>query len=219
MTEAIGETTAASGRIGRPGRSEALRRQEELLDRALELFIENGYEQTTMDQIARSLKMTKRTIYARYADKAEFFKAAVMRAIERVVSAQVSALLKLEELPSLADTLEAVARLRISQVMSPEGRRLQRIVNAETYRFPEIYAQAQRYISKPVVDFLADVLRRYAASGEIRVKRPDMTAAAFMSMVAGVPVRQIGLGNAMSEAEIDDRIAFSIGLLMDGIRG
>ena len=50
---------------GRPTREQAELRHQELLDRALELFLENGFELTTIESIAASVGMTKRTVYAR----------------------------------------------------------------------------------------------------------------------------------------------------------
>ena len=52
-----------------------------MLDTALSLFLDKGFEQTTIDLIAASVGMTKRTIYAKYEDKAALFRAAVERAI------------------------------------------------------------------------------------------------------------------------------------------
>lgn len=203
--------------IGRPSRDKALQRQEELLDRALDLFLEHGYAHTTMDAIADSLTMTKRTIYARYQDKAAFFRAVVMRAIDRMVASQASTLAAIDT-SSLEGTLEAVARMRIQQVMTPEGLRLQRIINSESNRFPEIFRMARKHVTQPVVEFLSDVLRRHAATGAIAVDRPEMTATAFMSMVVGAPIRVLASGNRVDEAEMEDRIAFSIGLLKHGIQ-
>jgi TetR/AcrR family transcriptional repressor of mexJK operon len=37
------------------------------------LFMENGYEATSMDAVALAAKTTKRTVYARYADKKALF--------------------------------------------------------------------------------------------------------------------------------------------------
>jgi AcrR family transcriptional regulator len=203
--------------IGRPSREKALQRQEELLDRALDLFLEHGYAHTTMDAIADSLTMTKRTIYARYEDKAAFFRAVVMRAIDRMVASQASTLAAIDT-NSLEGTLEAVARMRIQQVMTPEGLRLQRIVNSESNRFPEIFRMARKHVTEPVVEFLSDVLSSHAASGAIAVDRPEMTATAFMSMVVGAPIRVLASGNRVDEAEMEDRIAFSIALLKHGIQ-
>jgi AcrR family transcriptional regulator len=69
---------------GRPTREQAERRHMELLDRALELFLERGFEVATIDAIAADVGMTKRTVYGLYADKKSLFNATVQRAIERL---------------------------------------------------------------------------------------------------------------------------------------
>ena len=70
---------------GRPTAEQAEARHEELLDAALEEFLEHGFELTTIEMIAARINMTKRTVYARHADKAALFRGAVQRAIERQV--------------------------------------------------------------------------------------------------------------------------------------
>ena len=55
---------------------------EELLDKAVDLFLEKGFERTTIDAITASAGMAKRTVYLRYGDKTALFKAALQRAIE-----------------------------------------------------------------------------------------------------------------------------------------
>jgi len=70
-------------RAGRPTRERAQQRHQELLDQALEQFLQKGYVMTTMDAIAASVGMTKPTIYALYQDKDALFAATVRRAVER----------------------------------------------------------------------------------------------------------------------------------------
>src|SRR3546814_9887786 len=66
----------ARRRPGRPSLS-----NEELLDKALDLFLEKGFSGTSIDAICASAGMAKRTVYARYGDKESLFKAALSRAI------------------------------------------------------------------------------------------------------------------------------------------
>ena len=42
---------------------------------------------------------------------------------------------------------------------------MQRIVNAESFRFPEIFAMANTQITAPVIAFLSGLLRRHAQAG------------------------------------------------------
>src|ERR1700756_978146 len=55
---------------------------EELLDKALDIFLEKGFERTSIDAITAAAGMAKRTVYLRYSDKTALFKAALERAIE-----------------------------------------------------------------------------------------------------------------------------------------
>jgi TetR/AcrR family transcriptional regulator, mexJK operon transcriptional repressor len=201
---------------GRPTRGQAEARHAEMLDTALDLFLEHGFELTTIEMIAARVNMTKRTIYARYPDKASLFRAAVQRAIERqIVPARVLAGFDDED---LAATLEAIARLRISQVMTPDGLRLQRIINTESYRFPEIFRANFEQSAKPVIDHVARLLERAAAAGTIGPTDPGLAASAFMSMVVGGQVRAIVSGLTPTPADLDEKVRFTVRLLLDGLR-
>jgi TetR/AcrR family transcriptional regulator, mexJK operon transcriptional repressor len=201
---------------GRPTTEQAEARHEELLDAALDLFLEHGFELTTIEMIAARINMTKRTVYARYADKASLFHAAVQRAIERQIVPQ-DVLAGFDQ-GDLAATLESVARRRIGQVMTPNGLRLQRIINTESYRFPGIFTDNFEQSAKPVLDFVAGVLDRAIAAGQIAPTDSGFAASAFMSMVVGGQVRAIVSGRVPTPAELDRKVNFTVRLLLDGLR-
>ena len=201
---------------GRPTREQAEARLEELLDSALDHFLQHGFELATIDMIATAVNMTKRTVYAKFEDKAGLFLAAVQRAVERQIVPE-SVLQALDQ-GDLAETLKAIGRLRINQVMTPNGMRLQHIIQAESYRFPQIFDANFRQSAKPVITFVSALLQRAMDAGTISPTDPNMAASAFMSMVVGTQVRSIVGGHALSQKEIDERVAFSVNLLLDGLR-
>jgi AcrR family transcriptional regulator len=61
------------------------RRRPLVLDAALGLFVERGYEGTSMDAIAEAAGVTKPVVYACYPGKAELFEALLRREEERVL--------------------------------------------------------------------------------------------------------------------------------------
>jgi TetR/AcrR family transcriptional regulator, mexJK operon transcriptional repressor len=201
---------------GRPTPDQAEERRGELLDAALDLFLEHGFELTTIEMIAARINMTKRTVYARYPDKASLFGAAVQRAIERQIVPQ-DVLEDFDE-GDLAETLASIARLRIGQVMTPNGLRLQRIINTESYRFPEIFTANLEQSARPVIDFVAGLLDPAITAGQISPTDSRLAASAFMSMVVGGQVRAIVSGRLPTEAEMDLRVDFTVRLLLDGLR-
>ncbi|WP_425825258.1 TetR/AcrR family transcriptional regulator [Streptomyces fractus] len=203
-------------RAGRPTREQAEARHQELLDAALDLFLEHGFEVATIEMIAARVSMTKRTIYARHPDKATLFRAAVQRAIEhQIVPADVLEALDRGELGA---TLEAIARLRIGQIASPHGLRLQHLINAESHRFPEIFTAYVEQSTRPLIDHVAAVLGRAVDAGEIAPTQVDRAASAFMSMVVGGRVRAIVGGLDPTRRELDEQVGFAVRLLLDGLR-
>lgn len=203
-------------RPGRPTRAQAEIRHAELLDVALDHFLEKGYEQATIEAIAGSVNMTKRTIYARYPDKASLFRAAVRRAIERL-SAPAGEI-RATVTGDLEETLTNIAWLRVSRVRTPTGLKLQRIINTESHRFPDIFTTYYEVAALPVIDFLATFLMEETRAGRLAIAEPLMAANVFMSMVVSGPVRIIVSGSYLTTEEIGQRIGFAVRLFLDGAR-
>lgn len=201
-------------RAGRPTREQAQARQAELLDCALDQFLELGFEQATIEGIAAAVGMTKRTVYARYTDKAALFRAAVRRAIERYqVTEQAIAA---TETGDLEQTLTNIALLRINLVASPQGLKLQRVIQTESYRFPDIFTDTYELGAMPTIRFLARLLRRETAAGRMAVDDPVMAANLFMSMVVSGPVRFILSGISLPPDEVDRRVRLAVRLFLNG---
>jgi AcrR family transcriptional regulator len=201
---------------GRPTRERARLRHLELLDHALEQFLEKGYALATIEAIAAGVGMTKRTVYNLYDDKRALFEATVERAIERwIIPIEV---LRAVDSPDLEATLTEVARIRMAKAISPAGVRLQRIIDTESYRFPHIFKLAYEQSMRPTVDFLAELFRRHTASGAIDIDQPEFAAASFLSMVIGAPSRGIIRGNAIDEEQLEERICYCVRLFMNGAR-
>jgi AcrR family transcriptional regulator len=209
-------TTIARSRAGRPTKERAEARQAELLDTALDHFLDKGFEQATIETIAASVGMTKRTVYARYPDKASLFRAAVRRAIERL--AVPPERIRAADAGDLEQTLTNLAELRVESVTTPDGLKLQRIINTESYRFPDIFTTSYELGALPVIKFLARVLERETRAGKLAIDEPALAANVFMSMVVGGPVRIIVSGNVLPRKEIDRRIRFAVRLFLDGAR-
>jgi len=201
--------------VGRPTRGQQQLRHEELLEISLDIFLERGFEQTTMEEIALCVGMSKRTVYARFEDKAALFKAAVRRAIERYTVPRDA--LDAVATDDLKETLMAIARLRIANLATPVATKLQRILSAQSYRFPELFHAAFEQGAGPTIDFLSDLFKTHAGRGHIIVAEPRRAAAAFLSLVVGGPARIIVSGNRLDKQEIETRIRFAVSLFLNGV--
>lgn len=201
-------------KAGRPTREQAEQRHNELLEAALDHFLEKGFEQATIEAIALSVGMTKRTVYARYADKVALFRAALNLALDRYAVSREA--LEATDCGDIEQTLARIARLRVDMVASPNGLRLQRIVNTESYRFPDIFQAAFERGALPAVNFMANILERETRAGRLAIAEPYKASVVFMSMVAGGPSRVIIAGTPISDEEIDKRILYAVRLFLNG---
>jgi TetR/AcrR family transcriptional regulator, mexJK operon transcriptional repressor len=193
---------------GRPTREQSDRRNRELLDTALDLFLEHGFDGTTIEAIVDKVGMARRTVYTRYGDKITLFKAALQRAIDDWVVAPER--LRSAEREDLEATLLAVARLMVANVRTESGMRLARIANAEAFRMPEIAAYLWERTAQVALDYLADLFAR-----RISPDTAHDTAHAFLLLVVEGAFQTIVWGKP-TDAEFDRQIVFRTRLFLRG---
>lgn len=201
-------------RAGRPTREQAETRLAQLLDCALEHFLDKGFDTATIEAIAADVNMTKRTVYARYPDKAALFRAAIRLGTERYAADRATIEATASE--TLEQTLINIAMLRIALVARPEGMKLQRLINTESYRFPDIFQTYYQIAALPTVQFLADRLEAETRAGRLAIENPLVAANVFMSMVVSGPVRLLLSGNEIPDEQVDERVRFAVKLFLKG---
>src|SRR5258707_9088888 len=127
------ERPVRRGAGGRPTREEAVRRDARLLDVATTLFMERGFDGTSIDAVAEGAGVSKPTVYARYRDKRDLF-AAVLRGRIRDWLAPLSAAAgahATEAKPkSIKTTLHELSRHMIAYTLAPDAGACQRIRSA-----------------------------------------------------------------------------------------
>src|SRR5437899_10591077 len=70
-------------RGGRPTSSAATGRDQRLIEVATRLFLDRGYDATSLDAVAEAARVSKPTVYARYGDKRGLFAEVLRREIAR----------------------------------------------------------------------------------------------------------------------------------------
>src|SRR4051812_27564552 len=74
---------ASKSRGGRPTKSAAIERDQRLIEVATRLFLDRGFDATSLDAVAEAARVSKPTVYARYGDKRGLFRAVLRREISR----------------------------------------------------------------------------------------------------------------------------------------
>lgn len=187
---------------------------EELLDKALDLFLEHGFERTTIDAITASAGMAKRTVYLRYNDKAALFKAALRRAIEEWIVPIER--LRAVETEDLETTLLAMGQMLVSNIMSAAGLRLMRITNAESSRMPEIGVYTYQNGTGRTIAYLADLFRRRVSLPH-ELEDPEEAAVAFLYLVVSGPPTMTAWGMTLDQNAIDRHTRYCVHLFLHGL--
>ncbi|MCI2957714.1 TetR/AcrR family transcriptional regulator [Agromyces atrinae] len=176
-------------RRGRPTAADRERRRDQILDAAIALFVTNGFGHTSIDEIAATARVTKRTIYTFFGDKPGVFAAGVERFRERALAA----------VGADHETLHELAARIVFVVHSDDVVGLHRVMIGESRLFPELAHRFYESGPRSYIALLADRLSRDA---------PDSTprAEALFGLLLGEPHRRrlLGLAPAPSRAEAHD---------------
>lgn len=214
---AITQMEAIKPRRG-PGRqtaSQTKQRNAELLDKALDLFLQHGFERTSIDAIAAAVGMAKRTVYLRYGDKKRLFKASLQRAIEAWIVPIER--LRAAETEDLEETLLRIGQILVENILSPAGIRLMRITNAESGRMPEIGQFTHKQGTAPTLAYLKDLLEHRARTERFDLSDPDQAALAFLYLVVGGPASMTAWGITLAPSEVDRHTRYCVRLFMHGL--
>lgn len=169
---------------GRPTPDEAARLDRDVRESALRLFLEHGYEATSMNAIAREAGTTKATLYTRFPSKEAVF----ARVFEWAMSQPDWPVPEPESPDSdnLQDALTAIAEAAARRALNPAMLAVHKIAIAQKTRFPDLGRRA-RQVYWPRQEQVADLLRRHAATGAIVADEPEILAEHFLAMVASAP--------------------------------
>jgi TetR/AcrR family transcriptional repressor of mexJK operon len=201
-------------RLGRPTQLESLELDERLRQSALELFLAQGFDATTMDSVARKAGITRRTLYARYPDKRTLFVEVIGWA--RTRHPWVEPDFKVD-VADLRGALTAMARAAVARAIEAELLLLDRLVMNEWRRFPDLVLFDGSKPLSPRAQLVMDVLRWHAQAGEIAVDDIEIAAEQFLAMVSMIPARLASVGVYRPPEVEEKHIQHAVSLFIRGL--
>lgn len=164
------------------------RKRRSIMEAAATLFLRNGYQGTSMDEIAALAAVSKQTVYKNFADKERLFHDIIMGVAGTVEDFLRTVGDTLRDTEDLARDLRALGREYIRVVMRPQVLQMRRLLIGESARFPELARTYYEKAPERVLTALAPELRRLRDRGLLTVADPDLAAKHFAFLILGTPL-------------------------------
>lgn len=150
-----------------------------ILAAATALFLEGGYDRTSLARVAERAGVSRATLFKQFPTKATLFEATVLavgQAPGRVVTVPIPG--------DLHGGLLALGWEYAELLTHPRTVDLIRLLIAEAPRFPELGERTFDFGTLPALDALGRYLRAEQDAGSVEVDSPEIAAAQFLGMIA-----------------------------------
>jgi Transcriptional regulator len=154
-------------------RRRAEARPDEVLDAALELFLERGFAATKVDDVAKRAGVSKGLVYLYFPSKEALIEGIVLRAVAPVADKAIAEISGFEGHPRVA--ISTVMRFLVMRLSDPRVMAVPRLIMREVAQFPHVAQMYRREVLDRVIPVLRDRLQRGMDQGYLRPHDPDLT--------------------------------------------
>ena len=188
---------------------EALERRLVLVAR--QAFALNGYGATSINSIARSARVSKNTLYARFPSKAALFRAIVAGQIASV-DEELPPASEIDDVP-LEQKLRAYFNVALKKSLSGDILQINRLIVSESYQFPELAEAAQGRFGVGV-QHVAELIAQCAQRDRIPCRDPAAAAQLFLLVTYGWYTSIMTANRVVSDRERVSWVNNAVRLLM-----
>lgn len=189
------------------------RKFDQVVDGARTVFMRDGFEGASVDDIAREAAVSKATLYSYFPDKRMLFMEIARQECVRQADT-LEAEIDLDR--SVPDVLRVVGMGFMRIVVSDFGRNMFRVCVAESSRFPELGRQFYETGPKLMRDRLIEFFQLGIARGELVIDDVELAADQFPELCkAGIFHRLVcGIDDEFTDAEIARAVDGAIAMFM-----
>lgn len=208
--------TEASKSPERKFRRRAEARPDEVLDAALELFIEKGFAATRVEDIASRAGVSKGTVYLYFPSKDALLEGLVLRAIVPVADSALAAVAAHEGHPREIITL--VLKALGARFSDPRIVAIPKIVLREAAGFPHLAEIYRSAVLDRALPAFVGLIRRGIEAGHLRPVDPELTLRSVIGPILAHVILAEVFGVAPREGiELDRLIDNHLSILFDGL--
>ncbi len=166
------------------------RKRKVLLLAATEIFLDKGYDGTSMDDVAAKAAVSKPTVYKYFSDKERLF-AEIVRATTSDMNDLVNLVSEtMGGQPNVESGLILLARRFLTALMQPRILRLRRLVMANADRFPDVGRSWYKQGFERALATLATSFQGLADRKLLRVGDPLLAANHFVGLLLWIPINK-----------------------------
>lgn len=201
---------------GRPSLDTAARIDCEILHAARQLFLSHGFERTSMAMVIKAAGISKTTLYARYATKADLFRATVLLTVKRIANQALSPTER--NAYDLAEGLRVFGSNAMRISMAPLWAGYERLVSTEGLRFPELVEGIVERIDLGI-ETVSRFISHCAERDGFEVRDPDGVGMTYVMALRGFYTSTALRGRTPDDGEIDAFVDKLVDLLIAAREG
>jgi AcrR family transcriptional regulator len=167
-------------------------RPGELLDAALDLFVEKGFAATRSEEVAARAGVSKGTLFLYFPSKEELFKAVVRENISGRFAEWNEEFHEFEG--STPDMVRYCMRVWWERLGATRASGITKLIISEARNFPDIAAFYQQEVIRPGTDLMRRILQRGVDRGEFRPLDIDYTVFSIIAPMVFLIMMKHSLG-------------------------
>lgn len=193
-------------------------KREQILTAAQRLFVERGFERTSMEAIREAAEVSKPTLYTHYQNKEALFADVVGNVVSSVAGEWIPSVennnVALNTPQELSVALTAFAQHAIAGLMRPEYIALVRLVVAEMPKFPQLGEIFRTAGPERGLRTFAVLLENACAHGSANIEDTEMAARLFIGSILSYVLLDGLIAASTPRSPSPDRIDVLVTLFM-----
>ncbi|WP_445116936.1 TetR/AcrR family transcriptional regulator [Acinetobacter sp. WZC-1] len=173
------------------GRPKDLEKRKQILKAARALFLRQGYQGSSMNQIAREACVTKLTVYNHFQDKENLFTCAIEETCEQFINAQP---LSLHANCDFKQALYQTCELILNVISLPEAIKLEHLLLELAAEKNPLAMQFYHASHRRICVVWEDFLQQATLLGFIRPDEMEQQTSLILSLLLGVRHHEVLLG-------------------------
>ena len=197
-------------------RRRAEARPDEVLDAALDLFLEKGFASTRVEDIAVRAGLSKGAVYLYFPSKEAVLEGIVRRAIVPIASTAIDMVQNYSGDPRTIITM--VMKTVAKRMTDPRTIAIPKLMMREMINFPEFAAMYRREVLDRVIPIVVGLLKTGIAEGYLRPVDPDLTIRSIVGpIMLHILLDEVFGVRPGQELEIEKLVENHLTILFDGL--